>query len=366
MSDSNQEFAAASTDWASPSHAHIVFFMFWAFLGIFLCYLIARPFLPSIVWAIGLTVLATPFQKRLEKRFGHSGLCSFACTIILAILVVIPVAISIQQIGVQAASGATLMETKIQTGEWRQVFADQPKLASLAQRIETQLDLPGIASSFSASMSELTFSLIKGSVYQLIEFGLTFYLMFFMLRDRELVLKGVSGFSPLTASQMATLFERINDTICATVYGSFAVAAIQGTALGLAFWMLGLPAPFFWGLMMACLALAPLAGACIVWAPAALFLATEGYWGKGILLVFVGLFVIVVVDNFLRPVLVGKQLKTHTTLVFISVVGGMLLFGASGILLGPIVLTTTQFLLELYNRKSVQGPYDSVLSGPVR
>ena len=105
-------------------------------------------------------------------------------------------------------------------------------------------------------------------------------------------------------------------------------------------------------MIMAFLALAPIAGAILVWGPAAAFLAMEGSWGKAALLVASGIFVIVAIDNLLRPALVGKRLQIHTVPVFISVVGGMLIFGPSGLLLGPIVLTVTQVLLELNNQKS--------------
>jgi len=314
--------------------------------------LFVLPFLPSLVWAIGLAVLAAPCQKWLETKIGHSGISALVCTFLIGLLVVIPVSFAIRQLAIQASSGAVLMEAKIQSGDWRQIFSSQPKLASFAEEFGSRLDLPGISRTLATSMSGATMSILKGSVYQLIDFCMTFYLLFFMLRDRQLAIKTLCNFSPMTVSQMTTMVQRVNETICATVYGSFVVAAIQGAILGATFWILGLPAPFLWGVIMACLALAPLAGAIVVWGPAAAFLALDGSWGKATLLVVSGVFVIVVIDNLLRPVLVGKQLQIHTVAVFISVVGGMLLFGPSGILLGPIVLTVTQVLLELSRGKS--------------
>ena len=339
-------------DWTSPGHVHVALFLLATLLGTYLCYLIALPFLPSLAWAVGLSVLAAPYQAWLETKFGHPGLSSLACTCLLGLVVVVPASIAVQQLAVQASYGAIQVEAKIQTGEWRQVFSSQPELALILERVEKQLDLPGIAKMLATWVSGATMSLLRGSFYQLIDFGLTFYLLFFLLRDRGLALSSLASLSPLTLQQTQVLYQRINDTICATVYGSFIVAAVQGAVLGATFWFLDLPAPFLWGLMMACLALAPIAGAFIVWGPAAVFLAAEGNWGKAILLVAMGLFVIAVVDNLLRPVLVGKRLQTHTVLVFISVVGGMLFFGPSGVLLGPIALTVTQTLLELNREKS--------------
>jgi predicted PurR-regulated permease PerM len=356
MSQNHQENGKSSEDWASPSHMHFAFFMLSLLLGIYLCYLIALPFLPSLAWAIGLSVLAAPLQKWLETKLRHPSLCSLACTLILSLVVVVPTSFAIQQLIVQAANGAKLMEAKIQSGEWRQVFSSQPQIASALEWLESQVDLPGIAKMFASSMSEATLSILRGSFYQLIDFGLTFYLLFFLLRDRDLALKTLCRFSPLTEGQMSRVYQRVHDTICATVYGSFVVSVVQGAALGITFWGLELPAPVLWGMIMAGLALAPVAGAFLVWGPAAVFLVVDGHWVKAILLVAAGVFVIVIVDNMLRPILVGKRLQTHTVLVFISVVGGMLLFGPSGILLGPIVLMITQVLLELHHEKSMSMP----------
>ncbi len=347
-----ENIAKVDSDWASPSHLHIALALLSTLIGAYLCYLIALPFLPALSWAIGLSVLATPLQKWLEAKLGHPGLCALACTSILGLVVVVPATFALEQLVFQAASGATLMEQKIESGEWRRDFSSHPKFASAVEQIEKRMDLPAGAKLVAATTSGLAMSFVRGSFYQIIDFGLTFYLLFFLLRDRILILQTLCQYSPLNPTQMADMIRRVNDTIVATVYGSFVVAAIQGTVLGVTFGVLGLPAPFLWGVIMAGLALAPIAGAFLVWGPAAVFLAAEGNWGEAISLVILGVFVIVVVDNFLRPVLVGKRLNTHAVLVFMSVVGGILLFGPSGVLLGPIVLTVTQVLLEVNNAKS--------------
>lgn len=333
-------------DWASPRHIHTAFFLYATLLGSYLCYLIALPFVPSVTWAIGLAVLATPVQKWLEAKFQRPGLCALATTCLLGLVVVVPASLAIQQLASQAANGAVLVVEKLESGEWRQDFSSRPRLASAIEQLEQRLDLSEVAKMLSEAISGITMSILKNSVYQLIDLFLTFYLLFFLLRDRDAILSGLCRFSPLTGRQMSVLYNRVKDTIDATVYGSFIVAGIQGIMLGGTFWFLGLPAPFLWGLVMACLALAPVAGAVLVWGPAAGFLVLEGSWGKAIALVVLGVLAIVIVDNLLRPVLVGKRLQTHTVLVFISVVGGMIVYGPSGVLLGPIVLTVTQVLLE--------------------
>lgn len=346
LSNGKIDARAGDSDWASPRHIHTAFFLSATLLGSYLCYLIALPFVPAVTWAIALAVLAVPLQEWLESKYRHPGLCALGTTCLLGLVVVVPTSLAIQQLVSQAADGAVLLVEKLESGEWRQDFSSHPKLASVMEQLEQRLDLSGAAKLLSEAISGITMSILKNSVYQLIDLCLTFYLLFFLLRDRNLILSGLCRFSPLTTPQMTVLYGRVKDTIDATFYGSVIVAGLQGAILGGTFWFLDLPAPLLWGLVMAGLALAPVAGAVLVWGPAAGFLILEGSWGKATVLIILGVLAIVVVDNLLRPLLVGKQLQMHTALVFISVVGGMIVYGPSGVLLGPIVLTVTQVLLE--------------------
>jgi predicted PurR-regulated permease PerM len=134
----------------------------------------------------------------------------------------------------------------------------------------------------------------------------------------------------------------------ATLYGTVAVAAVQGTLGGLIFWWLGLPTPLLWGLVMGLLAIIPVLGAFVIWVPAAIFLALDGSWGKALILTGWGAVVIGGIDNLLYPMLVGDRLRLHTIPAFVAIVGGLILFGPSGLLLGPLAVTATVFFLELW------------------
>ena len=151
---------------------------------------------------------------------------------------------------------------------------------------------------------------------------------------------------------MDGLFGRVGDTIYATIYGTLAVSAAQGLLGGLMFWWLGLPAPLLWGTVMALLAVVPVMGAFVVWIPAACYLAMEGSLGKALILTIWGAAVVGTIDNLLRPLLVGSRLKLHTILAFMSVVGGLIVFGVSGLVLGPVALTITMELLEIWHDRT--------------
>ena len=316
--------------------------------GIWLCYLLAEPFLPALAWALALSVLFTPLQRWLESKFTYSGMAASIAVIVIALIVVVPVLFVGQKLVLQAAKGAQLIETKVASGEWRRAIETQPRLAPLADQIESELDLPGTVKSLAAWFSATAGSIVGGSMVQVISFGLIFYLLFFFLRDRRAVLASLHHLSPLSREETETLLHRVRDTIHATVYGTLVVSTLQGVLAGLRFWWLGLPAPLLWGVVMAILAVVPMLGAFVVWIPAALFLALEGSWGKALILTLWGMLIVGTIDNLLRPVLVGRRLKLHTVLAFISVVGGLMLFGPAGLILGPVALTITTVLLEVW------------------
>jgi predicted PurR-regulated permease PerM len=166
-----------------------------------------------------------------------------------------------------------------------------------------------------------------------------------------MALRLLRDMSPLSEMEMRELIDRVIDTVHATIYGTVAVAAVQGILSGLMFWWLALPTPVLWGFVIGLLAVVPVLGAFIVWVPAAIFLALDGSWGKAIILTAWGAVVVGGIDNLLYPVLVGNRLRLHTIPAFISIVGGILLFGPSGLILGPLAVTITIFLVGIWRTR---------------
>jgi predicted PurR-regulated permease PerM len=179
--------------------------------------------------------------------------------------------------------------------------------------------------------------------------------LFFLLRDRRLALQSLRELLPLSNREADVLLRRIRDTIHATVFGTVVVAIVQGTLGGLMFWLLGLPGALLWGVIMALLALIPVLGAFVVWVPAAIFLAVEGSWGKALLLTGWGTLVVGTIDNLLYPLLVGNKLRLHTLPVFFAIVGGLAVFGAAGVILGPVVLAVTLGLIDIWKSRTRAG-----------
>jgi len=212
-------------------------------------------------------------------------------------------------------------------------------------------DVRGAAERTVGAAGSYLSSFVGGSLWALAQLLITFFTLFYLFRDRRLFLKGVRSLLPLSQSETDRLFARVADTIYATFYGTFAVSLVQGLLGGLMFWWLGLPSPLMWGVVMFLLSLVPVLGAPVVWGPAALLLAATGNWGKALILTVWGLVVIGSIDNLLFPVLVGDRVRMHALLVFFSVIGGLLLFGAAGLVLGPVAVVITTLLVEVWRMR---------------
>jgi predicted PurR-regulated permease PerM len=358
MSERKTEKDPAPTedDWGSRSHIHTLLLMAVTVVGIYLCYRLSAPFIPAFAWALALTVLFAPFHRWLESKVKHPNLAALISVLVAALIVVVPAIFVVGQMIDEAFRGAETIKTLVDTGEWLRAFDAHPLIAPVGHWLERQFDLPEMVSAATSWLTGAAASFFNSSVLYLIGVVLTFYIFFYFLRDRSVLLESLRSLSPLAEEDMNRMFDGVKDTVHATVYGTFAVAVVQGTLGGLMFWWLDLPSPLLWGMVMAMLAVVPVLGAFIVWIPAAIFLFLAGSEGKALLLTLWGSIVVGGIDNLLYPILVGTQLKMHTVLAFISLVGGLIVFGTSGLILGPVIFTVTKVLLEIWSRQDTDDP----------
>ena len=339
-------------DWGTRSYVQIAVLMFATTVGLYLCYLLAAPFLSPIAWSLALAVVCVPMQRRIEAVVRSPGVAAAISVVLIGSVVLVLVTFVGERLGREASSGAQLVNARIESGEWRRAIEMHPRLIPLADWLEQQ-NLPETVKSTATWMSTTGSGFVRGSIIEVMSLLLTFYLLFYFLRDRLAAIAMLRSMLPLTHVEMDRLLNRVTDTIHATIYGTMIVAAVQGFLGGLMFWWLGLPAPLLWGVVMGLLAIIPLLGAFIVWVPAALFLVIDGHWGQAMVLSLWGLIVVGTIDNFLHPILVGQRLQLPTVLAFISVVGGIAVFGPAGLILGPVTLSITMVLLEIWPRPTV-------------
>lgn len=326
-------------------------------VGVLVCVLLAAPFLGALTWALVLAIVfATPHAK-IEAALKHPNLAAVISALIIALVVAAPAVFVLDNLVEDGASSAAMVQRSVASGALQRFLDDHPGIAPIGKWVQQQIDLPTILSSLAGWLSNVGASFARGSVLQLIEIVLTFYLLFFFLRDRRAAARLLQDWLPLTPAESQRLFDRVVATVQAIVYGTVAVAVVQGTLGGLMFWVLGLPTPLLWGLMMGVLTIVPVVGWFIVWLPAVVFLAIEGSWIKAVILAFFG--VVIVgggIQNVLYPILVGNRLKLHTVATFISIIGGLILFGAPGFILGPLAVTVTALLLNVWRRRDQGRP----------
>ena len=350
--ETKERAALTASDWGSPIHVHALVLIVVTAPGLYLCYLLAAPFIPALAGALALSVLFAPLHRWVESTVKRPNLAATICVLVVCFVVVIPASLVMERIVGEAASGADIVKNRIETGEWHRAFDAHPSLAPVGQWIEREFDLPGLVRTGASWLTNTATSLVRGSVLQLIGAVLTFYLLFYFLRDRSVALATFRSLSPLSKADMNRLFSDVFDTVHATVYGTFAVAAVQGALGGLMFWWLGLPEPLLWGVVMGLLAVVPVLGAFVIWIPAAIFLALEDSAGKALLLALWGTIVVGGIDNLLYPLLVGRRLKMHSVVAFVSIVGGLIVLGPSGLILGPVIFTVTRVLLEIWSDRN--------------
>jgi predicted PurR-regulated permease PerM len=305
------------------------------------------PLFGAVLWGIVLAILFRPMYRRflasLRQRRSLAALATVAIIVVMLILPLTLVAVSL----VQEASGVL---EKVRSGELSPARYFQQIYRALPAWAASLLDRFGV-SNLGAAQEKLFARLAEGSQalagHAFLVGQITFnfavsvcvmlYLLFFLLRDGDELSRQVRAAIPLRLSQQRSLFETFSVVIRATVKGTLVVAVIQGALGGLVFWFLGIHAPLLWAVVMAVVSLLPAIGAALVWLPVALYLLVTGAIWQGIVLIAYGVLVIGLVDNVLRPFLVGQDTRMPDYLVLISTLGGIAIFGGNGFVIGPVI-----------------------------
>jgi predicted PurR-regulated permease PerM len=307
--------------------------------------MILKPFFGTIFWACAITVIFYPMQTRLLRHFKGRTNTSALLTLTACILVVVlPVTVLVSSV---VAEGAAYYK-KLESGEVDPTqYIEQVRTAFPA--VQQTLDRVGIdfakvkEGALSVSMSggkwlaQNALSIGQNTFKLLLNICLMLYLTFFLLRDGNYLLELLIRALPLGDARERMLFAKFGEVTRATIKGNLVIAVIQGTLGGLIFWALGIPGALLWGVVMAVLSLIPAVGPAIVWVPVSIYLFATGDNVKGIILVAFGAGVIGLVDNILRPILVGRDTKLPDYIVLLSTLGGLGLFGINGFVIGPLV-----------------------------
>jgi predicted PurR-regulated permease PerM len=331
----------------SPRGLHDRAFLLLLVLSTLAFMLILWPLNGALLWAVVLALVFMPLYRWLLKKMRQRRvLASLTTLVIIVIIVILPLTLVIASL-VQQASAAY---EKIQAGDLDVGTYFKRIFNALPAWVTNLLDRSGLTN-LGILQQRLSTGLAQGSkfvVTQAINVGkntfnffvslfVMLYLLFFLFRDGDELSKRIRAAIPLRNEQQRSLLNKFIVVTRATVKGNIVVAALQGALGGIIFWILGIQGALLWAVLMALLLLLPAVGAAIIWLPVAIYLLATGAVVKGIILLAYGVLVISLVDNVVRPILVGKDTRMPDYLVLISTLGGISIFGVNGFVLGPVI-----------------------------
>jgi predicted PurR-regulated permease PerM len=330
--------------------------LFLLTLGILiLCALLLRPFFFAICGAIILSVVTQRPYDWLSSKIKSSSLCATVALIGIILIVIVPVYFLAQELGEQAYTTVNAFRNGAHQEKITSFIANRPELASRIEDFTSSIDVNNAARSIATYLGGNLAGFLGNSVRIITELVVMLFILFFLLRDRDLALASLRSLLPLHEDETRELLDRVGNTILATALGRLTIAVVQGVLAGLAFWVLGVPSVILWAFTLAACAMIPAFGSFLVWGPVAVYLGLTGHWGKAALLAIWGGLIVSTIDNILYPILVGSHLRAHTATILLSILGGIALFGPIGIVLGPVLFTVASTLLDIWHTRINQA-----------
>ncbi len=318
-----------------------------------------KPFFSAVFWACVIGLMFYPLYRRFLKLWGpRPNLAALATLVVCVVIGIVP---TLFVIGSFFQQGAELYQS-LQSGDIdpgtyieriREAF---PAAQHLLERFSPGLgslkeQLSGAAITASSYIAQNALQLGQGTLQFFVSLGLMLYVAFFILRDGPALVDLLVRALPLGDEREHLLFDKFAEVTRATVKGNLVVAAVQGALGGLIFWILGMPGAFLWGVVMTLLSLIPVVGAGLIWGPVAIYLFATGEWVQGLILTAFGIGVIGLVDNILRPILVGRDTKLPDYIVLLSTLGGFVLFGMNGFVIGPLLAALFVAFWQIFMRE---------------
>jgi predicted PurR-regulated permease PerM len=330
------------------------------------------PFYGAVFWGTVLAILFAPLYRRLLRFMEQRRtIAALATVTIILLIVILPVTL----IGALLVQEGLSLYEKFQSGELNLGRYFQQVFGVLPAWVSDLLDRFGLTN-LSSMQERLSTGLVQGSQFVatkalnigqntfdfIVDLFIVLYLLFFLLRDGDDLVRRIRTAIPLHADQQRELLNRFTTVIRATVKGNVVVAVVQGALGGLIFWFLGVHAAVLWAVLMAFLSLLPAVGSALIWLPVAIYFLVTGATWQGIFLIAFGVLVIGLVDNVLRPVLVGKDTKMPDYVVLISTLGGMAIFGLNGFVIGPVIAAMFMAVWDIVTSSRARVGIES--SGP--
>ncbi len=327
--------------------------LFFYCVLILLGYLLFRifdPFLGPLGWAAVLAIFIYPWHERLTVRYGHARAAGLS-TLIVALLIIGPGLLLLTAFVRESRAALAQLDRNVlneqlawseRTWERMRVLIPGAPQADLASLLDTAIRR---AAGFLALRAGGLLADIVVFIFQLF---VTLLAVFFLLRDTNSIMRVMRRALPFDDVRRERIIRQTRELVYASVASALLIASLQGLAGGMVFAILGLAAPVFWGVVMGFFALLPFVGTWVVWLPAAIWLIATGHVARGVALAVLGATIVASIDNFLRPALLSGRAQMNGLLMFISLLGGVSVFGVLGLVLGPLIVAIVGGLFEAY------------------
>lgn len=330
-----------------------IFFIFLAAITLLFLYILS-PFFYPIFWAAVIAGTFRPLYTNLNRKKNRPNLnttLSLAIIVLILILPMILVGMLLFQESAQVYSritseGAGGIQQSIQG------TLDKLRTDGIVRRLNINPQyLTDKLTQVASSGVAFIFNSLKGWAQNffifVIMFAIMIYLLFYFIRDGDKLINSCMVVCPLGEEKTRYLFDQFISTTTATLKSMLILGGIQGAAGGVLFWLTGIEAALLWGMVMVVAAILP-TGSAIIWGPAAVIMLFTGHIWEGITILAVGSVIIGLIDNLLRPILVGKEIRMHPVLIFLSTLGGLAIFGFAGFIIGPVITSLLTSLWDFF------------------
>ena len=332
--------------------------------AIFLVFLVIKPFIIAILTSIITSYIFYPLYKWINKKTKRKNLSAIIVTFLIIILIITPIVFIANSLTKEVMTVYTNSKQRIaegniidaESGSNNLLLKLNSFLVSIADKPQISSSLDNITNTITSSLSNFIFTIPK----KILSFFVIIFLIFFMLRDGELMVKKIKYFIPLKKHHQNKIIKRFGKVTHAVVYGHFITALIQGMVGVLGLYIFGVKSPLVWGITMMIACMIPFVGAPIVWFPLGILKLIEGLTTstisitiRGIGLLIYGFVIISSIDNLIKPKIIGDKAKIHPTIILLGVLGGLSIFGVIGIVVGPLILSLFLTFAEIYKTEIV-------------
>ena len=317
-----------------------------------LCVWLALPFLPALAWGSAFAIIAWPLHVWLRRKSGYPRAAALATTVAVLLVLVVPGLLVTYEILRETNSAAEKMRNEAASATVRARLAQIPMLQGIVAWVDSaNIDLDAEIRRLIMSYVREPSSLLQGSLAALIQFALALFILYHFLKDAPILREQVRRLLPMTRTDADRIFGSVSDSVHANIYATVITGLIDAITGGLLFWALGLPSPVLWGVVIFIMSVLPVFGTFVIWMPAAIYLLLTNQWLGALLVSGWGVLTAVFVDSLLYIRLAGNRMRLHQVPAMLAFLGGLVLFGPSGMILGPAILSVTVALLDVWRRR---------------